>query len=453
MVGRQRVTNWTVATAVLLSVLLVGVAGTAAQGAQPQCTTIASGLLNPKFVAVADDGTVYVTEAGTGGTEVLSSPPGAQGPPATRGTTGQVTAIAPDGTRRVAVDNLPSYGITGPAGLVAAGAMLWVAVGGPVPFGPPPPTQLPNENAVLRIDPRTGAVTNVADIGAYERANNPDTFLVASNLYGLALGADGLLYVADAGGNTLYRVDPRSGALGVVTVFPGIPVTRADIPEPRPLENPDRGGRAEIDPVPTGVAAGPDGTVYVGNLAGGLVAGKGQVVRVSTDGSAQVSPVVTGLFTVQDVTVGPDGLLYASQFYSALTPPAGPGQQPTTTPGNVLRVRDGRPEVAVPDLTNPAGMAFDRAGALYVVTNNTTPGPPGTPPDGRVLRCVGVAAPMPGLPNTGGGGGDGLLVLPFAVLALIAAAGGAGLVLVRRRVAQTSGPAATGPSAQGGERG
>ena len=453
MVGRQRGTNWTVATALLLSVMLVSVAGTAAQGTPPPCTTIASGLLNPKFVAVADDGTVYVTESGTGGTEVLPSPPGAQGPPATRGTTGRVTAIAPDGSTRVVAGNLPSYGITGPAGIVAAGGMLWVANGGPVPFGPPPPTQLANENAVLRIAPRTGAVTNVADIGAYERANNPDTFLVASNLYGLALGADGLLYVADAGGNTLYRVDPRNGAIGVVTVFPGIPVTRAEIPEPRPLENPDRGGRAEIDPVPTGVAVGLDGTVYVGNLAGGLVAGKGQVLRVGTRGPAQVSPVVTGLFTVQGVTVGPDGLLYASQFFSALTPPAGPGQPPATTPGNVLRVRDGRAEVAVPDLANPAGMAFDRAGTLYVVTNATTPGPPGTPPNGQVLRCAGVAAPMPGLPNTGGGGGDGPPGLPFAVLALVAAAGGAGLVFARRRVAWTSGPAATALSAQGGERG
>ncbi len=432
MRARTRVANWLITPVLLCGVLLLGPAGAAAQ---VECVTLAAGLLNPKFVAVADDGTAYVTEAGTGGAEVLPAPPGAQGPPATRGLTGRVTAIAPDGSRRVVAGDLPSYGLTGPAGIVAAGGALWVAVGGPVPFGPPPPTQLPNETAVLRVDPRPAAVATVADIGAYERANNPDTFLVASNLYGLALGADGLLYVADAAGNALYQVDPRSGSLGLVAVFSGIPVTRADIPAPRPLENPDRGGRAEIDPVPTGVGVGPGGALYVGNLAGGLVPGKGRVLRVGAGDPAQLTPVATGLFTVQGVAVSPDGLLYASQLLGSLTPPSEPGRPPQITPGKVLRVRDGRAEVAVPDLTNPAGIAFDREGALYVVTHATTTGPPGTPPDGRLLRCAGVAAPMPGLPNTGLGGGGGRPLAPLAALPLLAAAGAAGLAYARRRAA------------------
>ena len=66
-----------------------------------------------------------------------------------------------------------------------------------------------------------------------------------SNLYGMALGADGNLYVADAGGNALYRVNPRTGELTVATVFAGLPTSRA---------NPNRGGKNELDPAPTGAS-------------------------------------------------------------------------------------------------------------------------------------------------------------------------------------------------------
>lgn len=35
------------------------------------CEVVAEGLINPRYVAIADDGTLYVTEAGTGGNDVL----------------------------------------------------------------------------------------------------------------------------------------------------------------------------------------------------------------------------------------------------------------------------------------------------------------------------------------------------------------------------------------------
>ncbi len=91
------------------------------------CTVIASELLNPRYVAVADDGTIYVSEAGIGGDEVLEPPTDPiatpdpagtpapiedEGPPggtATRGTTGQVTMISPDGEQSVLASDLPSY--------------------------------------------------------------------------------------------------------------------------------------------------------------------------------------------------------------------------------------------------------------------------------------------------------------------------------------------------------
>lgn len=38
------------------------------------CTVVASELVNPRYVAVGDDGTIYVSEAGVGGDEVLEPP-------------------------------------------------------------------------------------------------------------------------------------------------------------------------------------------------------------------------------------------------------------------------------------------------------------------------------------------------------------------------------------------
>ena len=51
-----------------------------------------------------------------------------------------------------------------------------------------------------------------------------------SNLYGMTLGSDGNLYVADAGANTVYQVNPTTGAIKVAAVIPGITVTREDLP-------------------------------------------------------------------------------------------------------------------------------------------------------------------------------------------------------------------------------
>src|SRR5205814_2319773 len=80
---------------------------------------------------------------------------------------------------------------------------------------------------------------------------------------------------------------------------PGLPVTAAEIPPGllppgAPFENPFRGNKPELDPVPTGVAAGPDGTLYVANLSGfPYVAGKAKVLRVTPRGA--VSDAATGL--------------------------------------------------------------------------------------------------------------------------------------------------------------
>ena len=116
----------------LVANLAWGAGLASAQGAVPVpagCAPIATALTAPRFIAVADDNTVYVSEAGSGGTEALTPPPGGGpggpgGPPPTRGLTGQVTRIAPGGARSVVASGLPSYAMgpaeaAGPSGIVS----------------------------------------------------------------------------------------------------------------------------------------------------------------------------------------------------------------------------------------------------------------------------------------------------------------------------------------------
>jgi len=342
---------------------------------------VATGLANPRGVAVAEDGSVYVAEAGLGGEEPFESPTFG---PSTRGTTGRVSRTAPDGATSIVASGLPSFAlggfeVLGPAGIVATDSALYLTNSHFVPGVEP----RPNDAAVLRIDPASGEVSTIADLGAFERENNPDGFILESDPYGIAWGADDQLYVADAGANALYRVDPASGDLALVTVFPGLPGEG---------ENPARNGAAELDPVPTGVAAAPDGGVYVGFLGGfPFPPGSAKVVRVAPDGSQ--SDAVTGLTAVVDVEVGPDGMLYVTEFATGFDAEGQTGWRADS--GRVLRIPEGgSPEVVVAGLNKPNGIAFDDAGDLYVTVDSDVP--PQAGPQGQLLRFDAVAPPSQG---------------------------------------------------------
>ena len=417
MCARHRLLNSALATVLLLSLLLSGSVG--AMEATP--TIVASGLANPRGLVVTDDGTLFVAEAGLSGSENFTPAP--PHPPSTRGTSGRGSRIGPGGARTTVAGNLPSLSlggnanafVVGPAGLVMAGDALWLATGAMINGFPP----APNAASVLRIEPRTGAVSLVADLGAYERANNPDGLELSSNPHGLALGTDGNLYLADAAGNALYRLNPGTGELALVTVFAGLPGAAA---------NPQRGGKSERDPAPTGVAVGADGSIYVGLLGGSpFPPGGAKVVRVAPDGT--VGDVVSGLTAVVSLAVGPDRLLYVVEFGSFNRTSQPPSWNPNS--GRILRVlADGTTQVVADGLNLPQGSTFDKVGNLYLAVNSSTSPQAGA--QGQILRFDGVAAPAPGLPSTGAGGGRQAPALLVALLGL-ATSCAAGLLLVRRR--------------------
>src|SRR3954452_9557545 len=71
-----------VAPPTLASLAASGSPAASPSGLLAQCSTVASGLLNPRGVTIGSDGTIYVAEAGTGGTEpdFPSSPVNSLGP-------------------------------------------------------------------------------------------------------------------------------------------------------------------------------------------------------------------------------------------------------------------------------------------------------------------------------------------------------------------------------------
>src|SRR5215211_7498796 len=326
----MRTTRWLMRP-VIAAAMLCGLAvGTvAAQEATPvpgpglppppeNCTVVAQGLSAPRFVAVGDDGSVFVTEVGTGGDEVLNmAQPGAEegtpapqleeaspvaeeeaAPPSTRGYTGQVTKIAPDGTQSVLTSGLPSYSDgVGSHGIVFADGQLYVATGGAgVGSGIDP---LPEENSIYRIDPESGEATIIASLGEYEVENNPDGTDVNPNLYSLVY-TDGQLYVSDAGGNTIYQVDPDSGDFSLFAVMPGLNELTGGTP----------GAEDDRQPVPTGLAVDPDGGFFVGMLSEGWPAGSPSILHLDMDGI--FTTVATDLVMVVALYVDSDGNLFAT---------------------------------------------------------------------------------------------------------------------------------------------
>lgn len=395
MMRRRRAVHVCLMLALLLATVLVPTHTVSGQPlAAPR--VVVSDLFNPRGIVVDDFGNIWIAEAGSGGTETFTAPPPFG--PSNRGYSGRITKASPDGTRTIITNTLPSVAlggreVSGVSGMFALTDTFYLAAGHYVTGMTP----LPYEASVYEYDLMTERFNLIVNIGDFERANNPDGYALESNLTALAMLPDGHLIVVDAGGNAVYKVNPKTKQMQLLAVISGLP---------SPQPNPGRGNRMEIDPVPTSVVIGTDGSIYIGLLTGfPFPTGAAKILRIAPDGT--VSDVVVGLTLIVAMAAGPDGNLYVVEYASGFnlqsTPP---GYNPNS--GRVLRIlSNGTRQTVLDGLTNPFGIDFDLQGNLYIVTNTGTPPQAGA--QGKVWRLDGAAPKTPaGLPRTGSGGSDGV---------------------------------------------
>ena len=172
-----------------------------------------------------------------------------------------------------------------------------------------------------------------------------------------ALGLGGAWAVAASGDGTYLATVPAEGKL--VRVAPG---GAAQTREIATFIGPDG-----VNPMPTGVAVAPDGTVYVALFATTPDrAGSGKVARVGPDGRWAVAfdtlSFPTGLgFDGQ-------GQLYVVELAQRFDARAG---APTAGTGRVMAIGPQRYQrrTLLRDLALPAGLVFTPAGDLYLSEN------------------------------------------------------------------------------------
>lgn len=329
---------------------------------------IAQGLVNPRGLALAPNGWLYVAEAGSGGNgNCLPSPEEGQ-PPRCYGETGALTRVDPQGIaplKRV-ITGLPS--MAGPGGFATTsgpvdvdffGMNAYIVMG----WGGDPALRASAGpkgrlfGQVLWALPN-GRYFPAGDIAAHEAHANPDGTDIDSNPYGI-LAQPGRRLVADAGGNSIV-------SSGVLDWLFGHRFTRTFAVLPRTA--------ADLDAVATTVVEGPDGYIYAGQLTGApFFRGAASIYRIPPFGGTP-EPYVTGLTAVVDMAFDRRGTLYIVEIASGLVP--GPGADPGVGVGRLLRKRKGHPVEVVLDqgLTFPAGIAIAHDGTLYMTNFGIFPG-------------------------------------------------------------------------------
>jgi len=356
--------------------------------ADPQVEVIATGLTNPRGIAFAPNGALYVAETGTGGNGACTVL--GDGLLSCYGETGAITRVDPTGISapvRV-VTGLPSlaappgFGATGPVDISFLGngsAQVILGLGTVVAAraGLGPKSGLLGH--VLKLNAAGGWKVG-GDLAAFEAANDPVPGSNDSNPYGLA-ALPSRQVVTDAGGNTLLEVR-TNGSIRTLATFP------ATLTPAPPFLGLPPGTMIPMQAVPTCVTQGPDGWLYVGQLTGfPFPVGAANVFRVPPGGGTP-EVFASGFTNIIDLGFDASGTLYVLQIGNGF---AGAGGPPLLPPGKLIRVNsDGSQTVIYDALFYPGGFAIGPDGAAYVTNFGIVPGPiPGPFPDGgQVLRIT-----------------------------------------------------------------
>ncbi len=331
-------------------------------------TVFATGLRFPRGFTWGPDGSLYVAEAGSGGTH--STKPGqcTQVPPPvgpyTNGGTARISRIRADGRRT-------NFAIGFPSGMNAMGAVVGVSdlaflhghlyallSGGGCSHGT---NGTPAGVAKVASD---GSWHVVADLSAYQAAH-PVAHPEAEDFE-----PDGTWYSLVAGSDLLFAVEPNHGELVRIVPETGKVSRVADI------------SASQGHVVPTALALH-DGAFYVSNLGVfPITTGAERLFRIERDG--RISIIRGNLTTVL-------GLDFDSRGRAYLLETSEGGGFPVPGTGRVIRINfDGTRTVIVKGLFFPTAMRFGPDDRLYISNKGFGP-----PQPGEILR-VDVPGVTPG---------------------------------------------------------
>jgi glucose/arabinose dehydrogenase len=338
--------------------------------AAAQYTVVVDGLNSPRGLTFGPDGSLYVAQAGSGGntgkiTKIVD--PYTANPTATDVLTGLVSLGEPGMPNEyVGMDGISALGNGNIYSIMAVSSHE-----GPYPLG-----------HLLKVSPG-GQARDVADVGDFDYAWSNDHIDLAphdfpdSNPYGV-LALPGKIYIANAGTNTLDVVYPN-GSEEILAYIPNSVIT---------------------DSVPTCVAQGPDGALYVGTLA--LVDSfaprplSANVYRVDPSAANpndlnRVLNLATlwagGLGPINGCAFGPDGSFYASEYFTT-------GAPPHLAHGDVVKIPFNNPaqhtSLTGGTLTFPGGVAVGADGTVFVSNGSVLSIVNGqvVPNNGQVVRLT-----------------------------------------------------------------
>jgi sugar lactone lactonase YvrE len=316
---------------------------------------VVSGLSSPRGLVLLPNGSLALAEAGKGGSGPCGPGPLGEMCVGLKGAVTHVTSHGADRLVRLPSIALPDGSFAFGTHDVATGANgIFATIG--LAGSPTTREQWGPKGALLGHlvhVTKNGNVRAVADIAAYEAANNPEGGIIESDPYGL-LRWQGTSVVTDAGGNSLLQVTD-DGQISTLAVFHDRLVTF-------------QGDKVEMDAVPTSVVLGPDGALYVGELTGfPYPTGGARIYRIVPGGSPRI--FLKGFTNVIDIAFDGEGNLYVLEIaHNSLRSDAPFGE--------LLRVSPSGERTVVLDqgLFFPTSVAVAEDGGFYVTNCGVCPG-------------------------------------------------------------------------------